>query len=90
MALFFNILMLVLIPAILTLHVLSLLFDKSAALNLSALFAHILALIPLIYFSATLEVVLALYMLSLAIRCALFIVLSRILSRHSKDKEVQP
>ena len=80
MTVLFNIIALITVVAIPALHILSLLL-RSTVLSIASLVAHILALSPLLYFSAPLALVVMLYLLSLAIRCLAFTVINRI--RHS-------
>ena len=85
MPLFFNLLMLLFIMAIVALHILCAIAKRgSTSLNLLTLFLHIAALIPLLYFSSPLDAVAALYMASLAVRCVAFTLCDRY--RRSKGE----
>lgn len=65
----FNIIMLLCILAIPSLHILSAVFKSCAKVfSLFCLSLHIVSLLPLIYFGAELELIFMLYMISLAVR----------------------
>lgn len=66
--------MLLCILAIPSLHILSVIFKSHAAvITPVCLSLHILALLPLLYFGAELELIFMLYMISLAIRQTAFL-----------------
>ena len=74
-----NISLAVIFAAIVALYILSFVYEKSARLlNTVAVALHILSLFPLLYFSAPLEALLAVYMTSLALRSLIFLVLNKI------------
>lgn len=74
----FNIIMLLCLIAIPTLHTLCAIFPKRAKLmTILCLALHITALLPLLYFGATLEFVFMLYVISLALRQLLYLVLGK-------------
>lgn len=90
MPLFLNILMLLLITAIVLLHIgCALARRRRASLNILALFAHIAALVPLLYFSLPLEAVAALYMASVAVRSVAFTVSDLPHRRRGDSGEVE-
>ena len=78
-----NILMLVTIVIIAVLHFISFI-SRSAIVNVACIAFHVIALVPLIYFSAKLDLVAALSMLSLALRCASFFFVKRIKGEDKK------
>ena len=70
----FNIIMFLCILAIPSLHILSVIFkSRAAVITPVCLSLHILALLPLLYFGAELELIFMLYMISLAIRQTAFL-----------------
>ena len=71
----FNIIMLFCLIAIPASHVLALLISGFARLiNTVGIFLHVLALMPLIYFGAELELIYMLFMLSLVIKVGAYVV----------------
>ena len=83
MPIFFNILSLVLVLSIAALHIASLWY-RCRVLNALSIILHIVALIPLLYFSAEFKLVLALYLMSLAIRTVLYTVIAKIKSKRGE------
>lgn len=78
MQLVFNIVMLICMIGIVCAHFIQFLLPRYVKLiNLTGILLHVVALAPLVYFGAELELVFMLYMVSLAIRLIAFLIFGR-------------